>query len=200
MGWLFSPRWSNRKEMLEHLRSKTRWGDNFEMLKSSLVGNNHWYVAKRSDGLVFIGLDLIKGGTRTYPGYGYKDICASMGPCEVNCPITYLDLAPDSGGYETGWREKVRTYHADKAARRPLEAGLVVEYGDSYYELEKSLGRRGWAVCSLWRNEDTGQWHSGADYRMKSHQLTKARRIGKRGDLSAYHDTKSDHMKKLAEV
>lgn len=200
MGWLFSSRWSNRKEMLEHLRSKERWGDSFEILRSQLVGNNHWYIAKRSDGLVFIGLDLIQGGTRQYPGYGYKDICASMGPCEVNCPLSYLDEAPDGGGYETAWREKVRQYHADKKARAPLEPGLVVEYGGTYYELEESIGRRGWRVQSLWQSDADQKWYPGMNYRMSSRQLTQAKRLGKRDQLSEYHAAKSERDRKLAET
>ena len=60
---------------------------------------------------VFIVLFLL----RKFPGgtWGYKDIEESMGPCEVNCPLAYLEMAPDPDGeYGQDWRERVRQHHA----------------------------------------------------------------------------------------
>lgn len=60
----------------------------------------------------FIALDLLecRGGC-----WGYKDIDESMGPCEVNCPLSYLNLAGgDPEGYAKEWRERVRAFHAEK--------------------------------------------------------------------------------------
>ena len=56
------------------------------------------------------------------PGeWGYKDMEESMGPAEVSCPIAYLKMVPDPGGYATEWRAKVR---ADFARRhRKLRVG-----------------------------------------------------------------------------
>ena len=107
----------------------------------------------------WIALDLIKWGGGTEMGWGYKDLSASMGPCEVNCPLEFLDLAPaptpcpnrctnspygetacKCGGchgcsncYETAWREKVRAYHADRAkvaAKPKPKPGDVIRFAE----------------------------------------------------------------------
>jgi hypothetical protein len=64
----------------------------------------------------FIRVDLIMGSRVKGGGYewGYKGMTESCGPCEVSCPLKYLDMVPDPGGYATGWREKVREWHAKR--------------------------------------------------------------------------------------
>lgn len=54
----------------------------------------------------YIGCDLLQ----YYKGHrwGYKDLCESMGPCEVNCPLSYLDMVPVA---DAEWRERVRKFH-----------------------------------------------------------------------------------------
>jgi hypothetical protein len=66
----------------------------------------------------FIRVDLIMGNRIKGGGYewGYKGMTESCGPCEVSCPLSYLDMVPDPGGYATDWRAKVRAWHA---ARKP---------------------------------------------------------------------------------
>lgn len=173
MGWLFSPRWGSRQELLNYLRSKDRWGDGYEIVKAQAVGNNHWYVGKRlSDGLLFIGLDLMRGSRDRYEGWGYKDLDERMGPCETNCPVSYLNIVPDPGGYATEWREKVRRNAATKASKKAaLKPGAVVNYGGVNYELLGkadsffSNRRRGWRVLSK---------ENGFEYRMSFRQLARA--------------------------
>ena len=74
-----------------------------------------------------------------YPGYGmswgYKDMEETMGPCEVSCPLGYLDMVPepkcaadcpkDGHGHEWArlWRQRVRAYHAAKKVTRDQKAG-----------------------------------------------------------------------------
>lgn len=78
-----------------------------------------------------------------YPDYGaswgYKDLEESMGPCEVSCPLGYLDMVPErtckpdcegckkdscSGMWARNWRAKVREYHATRAAAREKAKGF----------------------------------------------------------------------------
>ena len=79
-------------------------------------------LIRRSDELVafshrFIRIDVIKyhkpkadeGG-----GWGYHPMTESAGPVEVSCPLKYLNMVPDPGGYATGWRERVRKWHAKR--------------------------------------------------------------------------------------
>jgi hypothetical protein len=48
-----------------------------------------------------------------------------MGPCEVNCPLSYLELVPDPGGYATAWRERVRNYWLRKKLAEAIKPGVV---------------------------------------------------------------------------
>lgn len=172
MGWSFScDRNHNKAALVQKLRDPKRYGAQ-RLIKSSVVGNHHWYVAELPGGLRYIGLDLMQSG---YPqhGWGYKDMSASMGPCAVDCPIGFLDLAPDSGGYETAWREKVRAYHARRAEKRrnPHKANDVVRLGTAspkHYWLLTPLGTKGWRVLCL---------DDGYHYRLPRAHLAKATRV-----------------------
>ena len=182
MGWLFSQHWQTREELLEHLVSPDRWGDNFRIIKSTHVGNNHWYVGYHvSKNERFIGLDLMQSGYPEAQGWGYKDLLASMGPVEVNCPLSYLKMAPDRGGHETGWREKVVAYHAkrkeQRAKRHGMTVGTCVKYADRYFRLcYRLLSPKG--RCIGWQVREYivkgTEQHDCELYRMTLPQLTKA--------------------------
>lgn len=64
-------------------------------------------------------------------GWGYKDMCASMGPSEVRCPLKYLEMCPKiEGEWEADWRDAVKKYHARQragtAALQKLKVGETV--------------------------------------------------------------------------
>jgi hypothetical protein len=50
----------------------------------------------------------------------------SMGPCEINCPIAYLDMVPDPGRHATAWRARVRTKALQDQALRSARVGDVI--------------------------------------------------------------------------
>lgn len=162
MGWSFNPGLRSKAEMVAHLTRATRFNERFELLKSTTVGNNHWYLSRRKeDGLISIGLDKMEAGGRE--GWGYKDMSEYDCPNEIDCPLSFLDAASEPTGHAVAWREEVRKHHAEKAARPRLTAGLVVTYGQCAYRLVRSAGpRRGWHV------ERTSD---GANFRMKCTQL-----------------------------
>ncbi len=166
MGWLFSSRWETRKGLIDHLRMQLAMSD-LEVLASSAIGNNHWYLAKHSSGVTFIGLDLMKGGTKESPGWGYKSMDESCGPNEVNCPISYLAKADPAtpGSYADSWRKSVEAYHQAKRVKTKLTEGMQVCYSGLNYELKANLGRKGWRVCEL---------GSGIHYRMSARQASEA--------------------------
>jgi hypothetical protein len=152
MGWSFAcdPRF-NKKALVAQLRSPGYLSPGYEMLKSSVVGNNFWYLYRQPDGQIYIGLTLMKGGGRNY-GWGEKGIGESWGPSEVNCPLAYLDeasAAPNS--FATEWREKVRQYHADKKSRPAYAEGQIWEaYSGRQYRLVWNYpNRRGWEVKDM---------------------------------------------------
>jgi hypothetical protein len=137
MGWTYSFFWNNRDTLLDHLVSKRRWGETFDIVKSCPRGNEHWYIAKRlTDGHLFIGLDIMAGGTRDNPGWGYKDISESMGPSSLSCPVSFFKLVPDPGSYATSWRQKVRDYHREqKQHKAKYVPGMLFLHGSRLFKL-----------------------------------------------------------------
>lgn len=164
MGWdFFNDRSMDRKRLVAYLRSPERIGD-AKMIRSRVVGNHHWYVVEDKAGR-WIGLDLMQGGGRN-SGWGYKAMDESVGPCYYDCPLSYLDLAPQSDvGYSAGWRDKVRAHHASKIVP---SAGLKVQYGGHEYKLLEPVQRKGWRVM---RSSD------GAVFRMQSRQLSASKLV-----------------------
>ena len=166
MGWLFSPSWATRADLVRHLRRPERFGDRLELVRACVTGSHHWYlVRERATGLHWVGLDLLQSGRGD--GWGYKDLDESVGPCAVDCPLAYL-AAPhaDRDGWAAQWRERVRAYHAARQARPALAAGLLVRFGGRVYSLLEPVGpRRGWRV----RATDTGE-----TYRMPAPYLARA--------------------------
>jgi len=59
--------------------------------------------------------------------WGYKDMDESMGPCDTSCPVKYLDMVPDPGGYATEWRAKVRAANRLKATKSKIVVGMRVK-------------------------------------------------------------------------
>jgi hypothetical protein len=67
------------------------------------------------------------------------------------------------GLYAGPWRERVRAFHANQAARKAaIRQGARVAYGDHTYVLRHGLGRRGW---------DVERESDGLCFRMKARQL-----------------------------
>ena len=174
MGWTFNcSRSFGKKELVAELRQQARFGECQRMIKSSAVGNHHWYVAEiLATGERYIGLDLMQSG---YPdhGWGYKDMTEGCGPCYYDCPLGFLDLVPNvPEPYGAEWREKVRAHHASRLAklRNPHKPGDMVSYGGTTYTLVQNQGRRGWSVTP---GRDP-YWHT---LRMTSKQLAQAKRL-----------------------
>lgn len=84
-------------------------------------------------GVVFI--TERKGGS-----FGYKDMGEDCGPHYYEAPLAMIDkldkLAPNPGGYATGWRAAVRQHHARKAekarAKREARANLARFISDHF--------------------------------------------------------------------
>jgi len=155
MGWTYRCDPSvGRDEIVKQLIAPGYWGSSFTVMRHSLVGNNLWMVVERvnPDGTThrFISLDLLASG-RPEMGWGYKDLCESMGLFEVDCPLGFFDLVPEPPGeHAEAWRERVRAYHrqqrVERAQRRALAVGDTITHGDDDYWLRRDLGRKGWYV------------------------------------------------------
>jgi hypothetical protein len=166
MGWLYSPRWASRADLVQHLRRPERFGEHLQLVRACVMGSCHWYLVRvKATGMHWIGLDLVKSGRGD--GWGFKDLDESAGPCEVGCPLSYL-AAPHAEpvGFAAHWRERVRAYHAAQLVRPALVAGAWVSYGGRVYQLSAPAGpRRGWHVVDVF----------GQRYRMQARQLAQAK-------------------------
>lgn len=168
MGWTYAcdPRFDRKAQIEMFRRPGGLLGPGYTLLRSSVVGNNFWYLYSNPDNVITIGLCLMKGGGRGM-GWGYKGMDETWGPVELNCPLKYLSLASAPRGHAVEWRERVRAYHAAKRARPKLKAGMRVRYGPQCYTL----------VEVHWRGARHGWWvtgDDGKDYRMRAHQLAKS--------------------------
>lgn len=168
MGWSFALSTSHgKKECVAQLRNPGRFSMGTQILKSCVSGNRHWYLAQ-TDGVTWIGLDLLQGGGKRM-GWGYKSLDESAGPYYYDCPLSYLDAASEPKGHAAEWRQKVRAYWAAKAARIKPYASQVVSYGGHQYLLMSPAGpRKGWHVNRV---------SDGAALRMSARQLANATTI-----------------------
>lgn len=144
MGWLFSSEWEERRDLVAHLthtETSTSEGREYKWvtLAHSVRGNVLWAVFQRSvNGKVqqpAIACFLLSK-QRDY-GWGYKDMTEAMHPYYYSCPLSYLELAPETC---KEWREKVREYHAK--ARRKFQVGTT-------YALEGAKGLKSVEIVNL---------------------------------------------------
>ena len=83
--------------------------------KGTLWAVKEHTIENKSDGVIvhrelFIACYLLQcsnyGGSREW---GYKGMGEGDGPCEVNCPLSYLEMVPQFDNKHAGpWREKDR--------------------------------------------------------------------------------------------
>jgi hypothetical protein len=86
---------------------------------------------------LYIGCDLL-APARKGEGWGYKDLCESMGPCYYTCPLSYLDMVPVANA---AWRDQVRAWHA--ARKRKVDIGDVLIFEGLAIPEVKIVEKRG---------------------------------------------------------
>ena len=111
MGWLFT-QGASRRDIINNLvqpeeNETRRW----ETITHCLRGNVLWSIiklTKKPEEIIeiFIGCHVLRN-EKDY-GWGYKDMCESMGPYYYTCPIKYLEMAPVAN---QAWRDEVMAYH-----------------------------------------------------------------------------------------
>jgi hypothetical protein len=135
------------------------------VLAHRAIGNRLWFLAQTHSGAQvgrkWIGLTLIdcRNGQAAI-----KSMDETCGPCYCDCPLAFLAQADaPTGPYAGPWRESVRAFHANRAAKRAaIRQGARVSYGAHTYVLRRCLGRRGW---------DVERETDGLVMRMRSRQL-----------------------------
>jgi hypothetical protein len=164
MGWLFSERWLERKDLIKHL-VENKGGA--KVIRHCCVGNDLWMVVEyERNGMTerSIVLCMMQGPTRSknYDGrdknwWGYKDLDESGGPYKLSCPESYLTMCtapPNQYAYE--WRQRVYALNAKKReARKNIVVGAKLMYGGVVYQVTKLLGARGYQVDGYKRMKRT---------------------------------------------
>lgn len=127
MGWLFT-QGQTRAQLIQHLiRTQDSELARRVTLAHCTKGNVLWTVREvtyktPASGYLpgfaqrYIGCDLL-ACQRRY-GWGYKDLCESMGPCYYHCPLAYLAMVPEANAH---WRAAVRLWHERQS--RPIHVG-----------------------------------------------------------------------------
>lgn len=174
MGWTTSWLWQSRRDVIKELTENSIWYPNdgrvqrrHTCLAHCVRGGTLWSVwevinidLQTSDFKVrrFIGCDLIRNYGKE-EGYGYKDMCESMGPCYYDCPLKYLDMVPEVANEE--WRQAVRDHWARYNLK--LTVGMIVGLSGCTFPAVKitEVGRK--IRCS----DRQGFW-----YTLKRHQLS----------------------------
>lgn len=144
MGWTFSYDGTRRDIIERRTRSETQSdGTRRECLRHAAVGNVLWTVwdvtpdNPAKPPYRFIGCDLLASGGKRM-GWGYKDMCESMGPCYYSCPLPYLEMVSVA---DAAWREKVREYHVSR--RRKVGVGDVLTFEGLSIPEVKIVEKRG---------------------------------------------------------
>lgn len=165
MGWSFNWGIHAKSDMVAYLTRPELFGDEYELVRFSVVGNNLWYLSRRKvDDQILIGLDLMEYGGKKM-GWGHKGSSETSGPSEVNCPLSFLAEASAPTGYAIAWRQAVRQYHANRAARAKLKPGDVVTFDGAEYRMQRPAEpRRGWIVERV---------SDGKTYRMNARQFAR---------------------------
>jgi hypothetical protein len=139
MGWSF--RYGATKQ--DVIRDLIRDGSHDDANGSPVVGktlahcvrgNILWYVKEYTDkdkAERFIGCSIL--GVDKGCGWGSKDMEESSGPCYYTCPLSYLDMVPDPGGYAGAWRVSVREYWQKRRhARARVRVGDTIKLGQGF--------------------------------------------------------------------
>jgi len=135
MGWLVGTGhklYENKDAYLRHQCRMSNETDDHKntILKSAFVGSI-WYAAvelKRPENAIRVVAFIFL--TRSYRNgeFGYKDMDETVGPCEVNCPMSIMKLLTPLVGdesYASEWRKNVYDYHAAQKLTRGKEAGAI---------------------------------------------------------------------------
>lgn len=98
-------------------------GGRVTTIAHALSGDCLWLVRESErpiealGGARFITLCLFRRENRML---GYKLMGETEGPYYHSCPLAFLDMVPDPGGYATDWRARVR--HEAPVTRTPAGA------------------------------------------------------------------------------
>lgn len=145
MGWTFPYDQPHRSDLIKERVEKKEWANKDGSTVKS-IALKHCYKGGMRSGVLyivweqtitpkdgkpeskrFIEVDLLQYHRSNQYGssWGYKDMDCCCGPCQLSCPVSYLDLCPPHDAeYCKGWHQKVRAHVAEKNAARAKLKGL----------------------------------------------------------------------------
>jgi hypothetical protein len=130
MGWFFSQQHNSKKDFIAHRTRRQRGQDDttFTCLAHSVRGNTLYTVWEvthpNKPAHRFIGIDLL---SKTSDGWGYKDMCESMGIYKYDCPLKFFDMVPEPPNeHARKWRDKVRAIAKGAKERRKMLKDIKV--------------------------------------------------------------------------
>jgi hypothetical protein len=188
MGWTTCIGYDKERLLRDRLRDKSNGTTEWKVIAHSLRGNNLWYVVERTDHgdgykkvYRYIALDLI-GYDPHSKGWGYKDLCETMGPAEKNCPLKFLDMVPVPCDYGYGhqWREEVRAWHNMSRDQRKKLKEINPQPGEKWLLRDGLVDRatRKEKLHTAWINKVVGRdiyilANDGNDYRVRKSHLVR---------------------------
>lgn len=157
MGWLFCNDITRRRDMVEErtkIQDTRTWASRdtkpvyhiTTTLKHCYRGASFkgilWTVRetvkydRKTDEVLtterWIGCDILQWDNKD-KCWGYKDLEESSGPSYYSCPLSYLDMVPESDtGYGKGWRVQVRAYHASRKPTFKVKKDMYVLLKEGY--------------------------------------------------------------------
>ena len=123
MGWYYT-HGATRGDIITELTTDTVTEERiFRTLRKCFRGNTMYALhesGKPGETKKWIAVYLLQRGAKDYPGWGYKGMDETQGPCEKDCPVSYLDEADGPmGGFAVEWREACRERAAKRASKKP---------------------------------------------------------------------------------
>ena len=99
MGWDSDPRWKSRSDVVTDQIDPGRWGEGTRSLAHKIVCDGVWIEWELAEGDRFIEFILIEWDFAD--GYSVKAMDEGTGPYYYDCPLNFLDLAPEAN---SKWR------------------------------------------------------------------------------------------------
>ena len=120
MGWTSAASWKKKGDVVKAILSEC-YGPSRIVVEQKSTGSGLWLLVCDSAGILRIDFFLIEK-------CAYKDMTESMHPYFYDCPLAFLEAAPEVCAE---WREKVRAFHAAKARTFKADDRVTI-FGEKY--------------------------------------------------------------------
>lgn len=108
MGWTSAPTWKTKRDVINAILREC-YGATSQVIETKSTASGLWVLARPKGGPVQIDLWVIE--THSAGNSAYKGMTESMHPYFYDCPLAFLDEAPEACA---AWRAEVRAQHARK--------------------------------------------------------------------------------------